>query len=133
MKKLFKNFENWFFKLQDSKKHWPSICDDLYFDSIEMIRKQIKKTEKDFYIEIDKEISKEKYDRAILTKAKRLAKGKEIDAYYIDLRFEEMMEEYNEEKIQPLLAETMKKILNAQKDYEESKKTSFIGGDKMFK
>jgi hypothetical protein len=91
------------------------------------------KTEKDFYIEIDKEISKEKYDRAILTKAKRLAKGKEIDAYYIDLRFEEMMEEYNEEKIQPLLAETMKKILNAQKDYEESKKTSFIGGDKMFK
>ena len=91
-----------------------------------MIRKQIKKTEKDFYIEIDKEILKKKYDRAILTKAKRLAKGKEIDAYYIDLRFEEMMEEYNEKKIQPLLAEIMKKILNAQKEYHSVRDFQYV-------
>ena len=57
MKKLIKDYENWFLKLRDSKKHWPKSCEDIYYDSIENIRKLLKKTEKDFYLDIDKEIS----------------------------------------------------------------------------
>tara|TARA_B100001057_G_scaffold330779_1_gene331079 strand:- start:293 stop:694 length:402 start_codon:yes stop_codon:yes gene_type:complete len=132
MKKLIKDYENWFLKLRDSKKHWPKSCEDIYYDSIENIRKLLKKTEKDFYLDIDKEISKKKYDRATLTKAKRMAKNKEIDSYYIDLRFDEMMEEYTEEKIEPLLAITMKKIITIQADYERKKKFKPIGGDSLF-
>ena len=93
MTKILKDYENWFIKFKKSKEYWPENCDIEFERSIDLIKKFIKKSDKDVYLKIDTEISSKKQDRATLTKAKRLAKGNELDAKYIDLRFDEIWEE----------------------------------------
>ena len=56
----------------------------------------MKSKEKEIYLNIDKEISSKKEDRATLMKAKRLSKNKDVESKYIDLRYEEFWEEIDE-------------------------------------
>ncbi len=92
MTKILKDYENWFIKFKKSKESWPENCDIEFERSIDLIKKFIKKSDKDVYLKIDTEISSKKQDRATLTKAQRLAKGNELDSKYIDLRYDELWE-----------------------------------------
>ena len=91
-----------------------------------------KESEKKVFLDIDKEITKKKQDRATLTKAKALAKNKDVESKYIELRFEEIWEEIVEEKLKPTIGLAMQKILMAQSIYEKENQPKPIGGDSLF-
>lgn len=125
--KILKDYQNWFIKFRKNKKYWPKNCDIQFDRSISQIRKFIRKSEKEVYLKIDSEITSKKQDRAILTKAKRLAKGNTLDAKYIDLRFGEIWEDIIEDEIQPFIGSFMHKIINEQLKYEKKNKSSGLG------
>ena len=133
-KKIIKEFENLFLKLKQSKskKYWPEVCDIAYLKSKNELKKIMKIKEKEIYLNIDKEISSRKEDRATLMKAKRLSKNKDVESKYIDLRYEEFWEEIDENELKPLMAIFLNKILKEQSDYEKKNKSKPIGGDAMF-
>lgn len=131
-KQILKDYENWFVRFKKSKKYWSKNCDIEFERSIDPIRKFIRKLDKEVYLKIDAEISSKKQDRATLTKAKRLAKGNELDAKYIDLRFDEIWEETIEDEIQPFVATFINKIMTEQSIHERQNKSKPIGGDGFF-
>ena len=118
--------------LKKPKKKWSKNCDIEFERSIDPVRKFIRKLDKEVYLKIDAEISSKKQDRATLTKAKRLAKGNELDAKYIDLRFDELWEEIIEDEIQPFIGTFINKIMTEQSIYERQNKSKPFGGDGFF-
>ena len=110
----------------------PENCDIEFERSIDLIKKFIKKFDNDFYLKIDTEISSKKQDRATLTKAKRLAKGNELDSKYIDLRYDELWEEIGEDEIQPFIGTFVNRIIKEQSNYEKINKPKSFGGDEYF-
>ena len=79
----------------------------------------LEKTERSIDEKIDKEITKNKQDRAILMKAKRLTKGKNVEAKYIDIRFKEEWDKASESKLEPILAGSMDAIVEQQKSHQK--------------
>ena len=132
MTKILKDYENWFIRFKKSKEYWPENCDIEFERSIDLIKKFIKKSDKDVYLKIDTEISSKKQDRATLTKAKRLAKGNELDSKYIDLRYDELWEEIIEDEIQPFIGTFVNRIIKEQSNYEKINKPKSFGGDEYF-
>ena len=131
-KQILKDYENWFIGFKKTKKKWSKNCDIEFERSIDLVRKFIRKLDKEVYLKIDAEISSKKQDRATLTKAKRLAKGNELDAKYIDLRFDELWEEVIEDEIQPFIGTFINKIMTEQSIYERQNKSKPFGGDGFF-
>ena len=135
-KSLFANFKNWFLKLKKSKKYWNSECDILFMNAEKEFKTLLKSNEKKIYLNIDKEVSSKKHDRAIMMKAIRLSKNKNADSKYIDLRFEEMWEEATENEFEPYIGTMMRHILNISDQYErqkiKQKEEETIGGDSLF-
>ena len=130
---LIKEYEKWFSKAkQKHKNFWPRNCDHIFDHSIKEFKKMSKENEKKVFLDIDKEITKKKQDRATLTKAKALAKNKDVESKYIELRFEEIWEEIVEEKLKPTIGLAMQKILMAQSKYEKENQPKPIGGDSLF-
>ena len=68
---------------------------------------------------IDKEITSKKQVRAILMKAKRLTKGKNVEAKYIDLRFKEEWDKATEIKLEPAVSGLMNVILKQQEVHQK--------------
>ena len=131
-KQILKDYENWFIGFKKTKKKWSKNCDSECERSLDPVRKFIRKLDKEVYLKIDAEISSKKQDRATLTKAKRLAKGNELDAKYIDLRFDELWEEIIEDEIQPFIGTFINKIMTEQSIYERQNKSKPFGGDGFF-
>ena len=131
-RQILKDYENWFIGFKKTKKKWSKNCDIEFERSIDPVRKFIRKLDKEVYLKIDAEISSKKQDRATLTKAKRLAKGNELDAKYIDLRFDELWEEVIEDEIQPFIGTFINKIMTEQSIYERQNKSKPFGGDGFF-
>lgn len=126
---LLKDFQNWFsafsrehkndWKVDETSVEIGNEINGLFRDTSELFKKLLKKTEKEIYSKIDKEIDNNKQDRATLTKAKRLSKSDDIESKYIDLRFIELWEEIAEEDFKPFLFQAMKRINNIQQKHIE--------------
>lgn len=135
-KSLFSNFKNWFLKLKKSKKYWNPECDILFMNAEKEFKSLLKSNEKKIYLNIDKEVSSKKYDRAVMMKAIRLSKNKNTDSKYIDLRFGELWEETIEKEFEPYIGTVMNHILFNSEQYEikkiKQKEKETIGGDSFF-
>ncbi len=115
---LKKEFANWFARFRkEHKTQWSTDCDIKFMQTTRNFDRLIKKTEKDVYKKIDKEITSKKQDRGLLTKAIRLSKNKDTKPKYIDLRFEELWDEALEKIIEPYIYSETKIISQIQYSY----------------
>ena len=117
---LLKEFQNWFLMFKrDHKKVWDSKNDILFYTASKTFERLLNKTERKIDEKIDKEITSKKQDRAILMKAKRLTKGKNAEAKYIDIRFKEEWDKASESLLEPVIAGSMDTIVKQQKIHQK--------------
>tara|TARA_B100000963_G_C22165188_1_gene467757 strand:- start:128 stop:553 length:426 start_codon:yes stop_codon:yes gene_type:complete len=117
---LLKEFQNWYLMFKkEHKKAWDPKNDILFYTASKTFKRLLEKTERSIDEKIDKEITKKKQDRAILMKAKRLTKGKNVEAKYIDIRFKEEWDKASENELEPVIAGSMDAIVEQQKIYQK--------------
>ena len=117
---LLNDFQNWFLAFRkEQKKVWNNENDILFYKSCKNFERLLNKTERSIDEKIDKEITSKKQVRAILMKAKRLTKGKNVEAKYIDLRFKEEWDKATEIKLEPAVSGLMNVILKQQEVHQK--------------
>ena len=117
---LLNEFQNWFHAFKnEQKKVWNNENDILFYKSYKNFERLMDKTERSIDEKIDKEITSKKQVRAILMKAKRLTKGKNVEAKYIDLRFKEEWDKASEKKLEPAVSGLMNAILKQQEVHQK--------------
>ena len=118
-KTLLKEFQSWFAKYRREKKDiWCSKNDVVFYTACKNFDRLLNKTERIIDEKIDKEIRTKKQDRATLMKAKRLSKGKNVEAKYIDIRFQNDWDKIAETTLEPFIASTIEIMISAQENFE---------------